>query len=66
MDYFRNLIKEGKLSTVEKELLEDVIENTVRKVDGINLGNLDLNGVIKASGFYYKMEQNKRNSKSRK
>lgn len=53
MDYFRKLIKEGKLSTLEKELLEDVIENTVRKVDGINLvGNLDLNGVIKASGFY--------------
>merc|ERR1711871_730631 len=50
---FKKLLKEEKLSDEEKKALEDIIKNTVRKVDGINLvGNLDLGGIIKARGFY--------------
>merc|ERR1711968_392545 len=50
---FKKLLKEEKLSDEEKKALEDLIKNTVRKVDGINLiGNLDLGGIIKARGFY--------------
>jgi hypothetical protein len=50
---FRKMIKEGKLTDEQKKALEDVVQNTVRQMDGINLvGNLELGGIIKARGFH--------------
>ena len=53
MKEFRALIKNGTLRDEEKKALEDVVKNTVRQMDGINLvGNLELGGIIKARGFH--------------
>ena len=50
---FRKMIKDGKLTDEQKKALEDVVQNTVRQMDGINLvGNLELGGIIKARGFH--------------
>ena len=53
MNEFRSMIKDGKITDEQKKALEDVIQNTVRQMDGINLvGNLELGGIIKARGFH--------------
>ncbi len=36
---FRKMIKEGKITDEQKKALEDVVQNTVRQMDGINLMN---------------------------